>query len=72
AYRGQSPKAYVKIKDDEKLTVEMLKTYLTACLSKIEMPSEIEFRSELPRTLIGKFSKKALLEEEMAKAGRRI
>ena len=72
AYRGQSPKAYVKIKDGEKLTVEMLKTYLAARLSKIEMPSEIEFRTELPRTLIGKFSKKALLEEELAKAGRRI
>ena len=71
AYRGQSPKAFVKIKDGETLTAEMLKTYLATQLSKIEMPHEIEFRSELPRTLIGKFSKKALLEEELAKAERR-
>ena len=71
AYRGQSPKAFVKIKDGETLTAEMLKAYLATQLSKIEMPHEIEFRSELPRTLIGKFSKKALLEEELAKAGRR-
>jgi len=71
AYRGQSPKAFVKIKDGETLTSEMLKTYLATQLSKIKMPHEIEFRSELPRTLIGKFSKKALLEEELAKAERR-
>ncbi|MEO9166929.1 MAG: long-chain fatty acid--CoA ligase [Aestuariivirga sp.] len=70
AYRGQSPKAFVKIKDGETLTAETLKTYLKTQLSKIEIPHEIEFRAELPRTLIGKFSKKVLLEEELAKAGR--
>ena len=72
AYRGQSPKAFVKIKDGEKLTVAMLKTHLGTLISKIEMPNEIEFRTELPRTLIGKFSKKALLEEELAKVGKRV
>ena len=69
AYRGQSPKAYVKLKDGMQLSAEALKTHLAGHLSKLEMPSEIEFRTELPRTLIGKFSKKALLEEEKAKLG---
>ena len=72
AYRGQSPKAYVKLKDGMELTQEALKTYLASHLSKVEMPHEIEFRSELPRTLIGKFSKKALLDEENAKAGKSL
>jgi len=68
AYRGQSPKAYVKLKDGVTLTADALKLHLADHLSKVEMPHEIEFRDQLPRTLIGKFSKKALLEEEKAKA----
>ena len=36
-------------------------------LSKIEMPAEIEFRDELPKTMIGKLSKKELKAEEDAK-----
>ena len=35
--------------------------------SPIEMPKLIEFRESLPRTLIGKPSKKALQEEEAAR-----
>ena len=31
------------------------------------MPEHIEFRDELPKTLIGKLSKKELVEEEEAK-----
>jgi long-chain acyl-CoA synthetase len=31
------------------------------------MPSQIEFRAELPKTMIGKLSKKELKAEEMAK-----
>lgn len=70
AYRGQAPKAYVKLKDGEQLSHHALLTYLASHLSKIEIPREIEFRTELPRTLIGKFSKKALFEEEINKAGK--
>ncbi len=68
AYRGQSPKAFVKIRDGEEVTPEALMSHLEGHISKLEMPHEIEFRSQLPRTMIGKFSKKALLDEERAKA----
>ena len=33
-------------------------------LSKIELPAQIEFRAELPKTMIGKLSKKELKAEE--------
>ena len=46
-----------------------LKGFLEDKLSKIEMPSEIEFRSELPKTIIGKLSKKELVAEETEKRG---
>ncbi len=66
-YRGQAPKAFVKLKEGAELTAEDLKTFLQNHLSKIEMPRAIEFRSELPKTMVGKLSKKELVEEEAAK-----
>jgi long-chain acyl-CoA synthetase len=41
--------------------------FLTPKLGKHEMPKEIEFRSELPKTLVGKLSKKELVAEEEEK-----
>lgn len=66
-YRGQCPKAFIKLKDGEEMTAEDMQTFLKDHLSKIEMPTEIEFRSELPKTMVGKLSKKELVEEEAAK-----
>lgn len=66
-YRGQSPKAFVKLKEGHDLTAEALKTFLKGHLSAIELPREIEFRTQLPKTMVGKLSKKELVEEEAAK-----
>ena len=66
-YRGQSPKAFVKLKEGEQVTEAEMKSFLEDKLSKIEMPSEIEFRLELPKTIIGKLSKKELVAEEVEK-----
>ena len=44
--------------------------HLKPRISKIEMPAEIEFRDELPKTMIGKLSKKELKAEEDAKRRR--
>ena len=69
AYRGQAPKAFVTIRDGMAVTPEALRDHLARCVSKIEMPREIEIRSSLPKTLIGKLSKKELVEEEARRAG---
>nr|WP_205042278.1 long-chain fatty acid--CoA ligase [Rhodoligotrophos defluvii] len=60
AYRGEAPKAFVKLRDDASVTERELLEFLRPRLSKIELPSAIEFRGELPKTLIGKLSKKEL------------
>ncbi len=67
-YRGQAPKAFVKLKPGAELREEELKRFLKGYLSVIERPRDIEFRQELPKTMIGKLSKKELVEEEIAKA----
>ncbi len=65
--RGEAAKAFVKLKDGVTLTEDDLLTFLKDKLSPIEMPKLIEFRDELPKTIIGKLSKKELVAEEMAK-----
>lgn len=67
AYRGQSPKAFVKLKEGYELTEEQLANFLKEQLSAIELPRAYEFRTELPKTMVGKLSKKELVEEELAK-----
>ncbi len=66
-YRGQAPKAFVKMLDGKSATAEGIKEFLKDYLSTIEMPRDIEFRSELPKTMVGKLSKKELVEEERLK-----
>lgn len=67
-YRGETVKIWVKLKPGQHLSAEELKNFLKNYLSPIEMPKYIEFRNEpLPKTLIGKLSRKALLEQEKIK-----
>lgn len=66
-YRGETPKAFVKLLDGQSLSESEMKDYLRDRLSRIEMPEFVEFREELPKTIIGKLSKKELVAEEAAK-----
>ncbi|QDX27349.1 long-chain fatty acid--CoA ligase [Sphingomonas suaedae] len=61
-YRGEAPKAFVKLREGAHATPADLRAFLADKISKIEMPREIELRDELPKTLIGKLSKKELRE----------
>jgi len=63
-YRGEAPKAFIKLKAGAAATAEDIKKHLEVKISKIEMPAEIEFRDALPKTMIGKLSKKELKAEE--------
>jgi long-chain acyl-CoA synthetase len=62
-YRGEAPKAFVKLKEGKQATKAELLGFLREKLSKIELPAEIEFRDELPKTMVGKLSKKELRAE---------
>ncbi|MDH3233559.1 MAG: AMP-binding protein, partial [Alphaproteobacteria bacterium] len=66
-YKGEVPKAFVKLREGAALTVDDLKASLKDKLAKYEIPAEVEFRAELPKTPVGKLSKKELVAEEAAK-----
>lgn len=68
AYRGQAPKAFVRLREGAVAEPEEIKAFLADQISRIEMPKSIEIRDELPKTMIGKLSKKELVAEEMARA----
>lgn len=64
-HRGEIVKAWIKVRDGRELTVEDLKEFLKDKISPMEIPKRIEFRTEpLPKTMIGKLSRKDILAEE--------
>ena len=63
AYRGETVKAFIALKPGQSLTAEDLTAFLADKLSAVEMPKLIEFRASLPKTAVGKISKKDLLAE---------
>jgi long-chain acyl-CoA synthetase len=63
AYRGEAPKAFIKLRTGQQASAGAILKFLETRIAKIEMPAEIEFRDELPKTLIGKLSKKELRAE---------
>ena len=68
-YRGESPVAFVKLREGATISESDVKQFLVGKLNKLEMPREIIFKEQLPKTLIGKLSKKELREEYAVRKG---
>jgi long-chain acyl-CoA synthetase len=65
AYRGQQPKAFVKVKDGAAApTLDEMKHFLADKLGKHEMIGALEIIADLPKTAVGKISKKDLYDLE--------
>ncbi|HEY1097167.1 MAG TPA: long-chain fatty acid--CoA ligase [Alphaproteobacteria bacterium] len=64
-YRGEAIKIWVKCREGMNVSRDDLRDFLKTYLSPIELPKHIEFRDEpLPKTLIGKLSRKDILAQE--------
>ncbi|WP_223262627.1 long-chain-fatty-acid--CoA ligase [Sphingobium sp. SCG-1] len=69
SYRGEMPKAFVTLQDDAPAVNDQeLKAWLNPQLGKHERVAAVEIRDALPKTLVGKLSRKELVAEERAKA----
>ncbi|MDP9879384.1 long-chain acyl-CoA synthetase [Variovorax boronicumulans] len=67
-YRGQSPKAFVTLKPGaEAFDIKALQSFLKERVGKHEMVQALEIRAALPKTAVGKLSKKDLVDEELRK-----
>ena len=69
-YKMHAVKAFVMLKPEIKPTEKVKEELMDYCrhhIAKYAMPKEIEFREELPKTLVGKVAYRVLEEEEEAK-----
>ncbi|WP_076069941.1 long-chain-fatty-acid--CoA ligase [Sphingomonas montana] len=69
AYQGERPKAFVTLMEGAGVTGDELMAWLNPLVGKHERCVAVEVRDVLPRTLVGKLSRKELVAEELAKAG---
>ena len=58
---------FIVLKEGEKATQEELIAYAKTKLAIYKVPTEIEFRKELPKSLVGKILRKELKADETAK-----
>ncbi|MCL5961885.1 MAG: long-chain fatty acid--CoA ligase [Chloroflexi bacterium] len=66
-YRGETVKVFCVLKEGQTATAEEVINFCKDKMAKYKVPTQVEFRPELPKTLVGKFLRRVLLEEEMKK-----
>jgi long-chain acyl-CoA synthetase len=66
-YRGETVKAFVVLKPGEKATAEEIIEFCRQNLARFKVPTQVEFRKELPKSHVGKVLRKVLREEEEKK-----
>jgi long-chain acyl-CoA synthetase len=72
AYRGETVKAWVVLKEGETATVDEIRSWCKERLAAFKVPTHVEFRDELPKTTVGKILRRELQRqhsEAQAEAG---
>jgi long-chain acyl-CoA synthetase len=65
--RGELVKAFVVLKPGEEATVDEMRTFCKNYLALYKVPKSIEFRTEIPKSQVGKVLRRLLVEEETVK-----
>ena len=63
AVKGEVAHAWIVLKPGQGATAEELRAYCRERLAPYKVPAHIEFRSELPKTMVGKVLRRALVAE---------
>jgi long-chain acyl-CoA synthetase len=61
--KGEVPKAWVILKSGQSATESELRAYCRERLAPYKVPVQVEFRTELPKTMVGKVLRRLLVEE---------
>ncbi len=64
ATHGEVVKAFVVLKDGESATEQEIKDFFQGKIAKFKIPRSVEFRKDLPKTLVGKILRRELREEK--------
>jgi long-chain acyl-CoA synthetase len=65
---SEIPKAFIVLKEGKTATADEIKEFVNSKVAPYKAIREVEFRTELPMTLVGKVLRRVLLEEERKKA----
>jgi long-chain acyl-CoA synthetase len=68
-FMGEKIKAYIVLKDGQTATAAEIIEFCKVALSKFKVPKEVEFRDQLPKTLVGKVLRRVLRDEERVRLG---
>jgi len=67
---SEIPKAFIVLKEGKTATAEEIKEFVNSKLAPYKAIREVEFRTELPMTLVGKVLRRVLQEEEKQKTAK--
>jgi long-chain acyl-CoA synthetase len=62
ALRGEVVKAWVVLRDGQQVTAHELRAYCRKRMAAYKVPRRVEFRSELPKSIVGKVLRRELRE----------
>jgi long-chain acyl-CoA synthetase len=62
-YRGETVKAWIVVKPGETMSEEDVKSWCQDRLAKYKIPTQVEFRNELPKTTVGKILRRELVRQ---------
>jgi long-chain acyl-CoA synthetase len=67
AYRGETVKAFIVLRPGQEAGAEEITSFCRLHLAAFKIPRVVEFRPELPRSLVGKYLRRVLVEEAKAR-----
>jgi long-chain acyl-CoA synthetase len=67
AYRGETVKAFVVLRPGHAATAEEVTAFCRLHLAAFKIPRQVEFRAELPKSLVGKYLRRVLVEQERSR-----
>jgi long-chain acyl-CoA synthetase len=67
AYRGETVKAFVVLRPGQAATADEIVAFCRLHLAAFKIPRQVEFRAELPKSLVGKYLRRVLVEEERSR-----
>jgi long-chain acyl-CoA synthetase len=68
AVKGEAAKAWVVLKPDQQATEEEIRAFCRERLAPYKVPGSVEFRQDLPKTMVGKVLRRVLAAESRAAA----
>jgi long-chain acyl-CoA synthetase len=63
AAKGEVPRAWVVLRAGQSATEDELRAYCRQRLAPYKVPAKIEFRKDLPKTMVGKVLRRILVQE---------